>query len=99
MQFNPTIAPQVAKPIPPVTPAAQLALSPAVQAAQQTTQTVRTQTVQAPQAAGKSEQSRDTRSGTQNGQSLDTRAAAVTARVNGRGYGLHQRGSLLDVSV
>lgn len=99
MQLNPAIAPQVAKPLLPITPAVQFALSPAVQAAQQTTTTVRTQTVQAPQATGKSDQTRDARSGTEGKQTMDTQAAAVIARTNGQGYGLKQRGSLLDVSV
>ncbi len=90
---------QAAKPLVPTSSAVQLALSPAVQAAQHTTQTVRTQTVSAPQAAGKSEQPRDTRSGTQGGQSLDHNAAALAADVNGHGYRSAPRGSLLDVSV
>ncbi|MCW2237016.1 hypothetical protein [Azospirillum canadense] len=99
MQLNPVIAPPVAKPQPPITPAAQMAMSPAVQAAQQTTATVRTQTLQAPQAVGKAENPRDTRNATQTGQALDTQAAAANARTNGQGYGARTRGSLLDVSV
>ena len=99
MQLNPAILPQVAKPQPPITPAMQMALSPAVQAAQQTTTTVRTQTVQAPQAVGKTDHVRDVRNATQSGQALDTQANAVQARTNGRGYGNGSRGSLLDVSV
>ncbi|MBP2231584.1 hypothetical protein [Azospirillum agricola] len=101
MQFNPTIpALPTLKPPSAITPTVQMALSPAVQAAQQTTPTVRTQTVSAPQATGKAEQTRDTRSSTQGGQSLDTNAGALAAQVNGRGYGgAMPRGSLLDVSV
>ena len=99
MQLNPLNLPQMAKPQAPITPAMQMALSPAVQAAQQTTPTVRTQTVQATQAAGKIDPTRDTRSATQSGQAVDPQAAAVQARTNGTGYGRKQRGSLLDVSV
>lgn len=90
---------QAAKQTAPITPAVQLALSPAIQAAQHTTQTVRTQTVAAPQAVGKAEQPRDTKSSTQSGQSFDTNAAALAADVNGQGYRSAPRGSLLDVSV
>lgn len=100
MQINaPTPSLQAIKPQPPITPAAQLALSPAVQAAQQTAPVVRTQTAAAPQAAGKSEQARDTRSGTQSGSSQDSNAAALAAQVNGQGYRTGQRGSLLNLSV
>ena len=99
MQVNPVIAPPLAKPLPPITPAVQMAMSPAVQAAQQTTATVRTQTLQAPQAVGKVESPRDTRNATQTGQALDTQAAASQARTNGQGYDARTRGSLLDVSV
>lgn len=99
MQLNPAILPQVAKPQPPITPAMQMAMSPAVQAAQQTTTTVRTQTIQAPQAVGKTEQPRETKSATHSGQAVDTQAAAVQARTNARGYGNGSRGSLLDVTV
>ncbi len=99
MQLNPSILPQVAKPQPPITPAVQMALSPAVQAAQQTTATVRTQTLQAPQAVGKTDHIRDTRNATQSGQAVDTLAAATQARTNGQGYGAPHRGTLLDVSV
>ncbi len=100
MQINaPTASLQAIKPQPPITPAAQLALSPAVQAAQQTAPAVRTQTAAAPQAAGKSEQTRDAQTGTKNGQSLDSNAAALAAQVNGQGYRTAQRGSLLNLSV
>ena len=100
MQLNlATPSLQAYKPPPPITPAAQLALSPAVQAAQQTAPSVRTQTATAAQAVGKSEQPRDARSGTQNGQTLDTSAGALAARVNAQGYRGSARGSLVDVSV
>ncbi len=99
MQLNPAILPQVAKPQPPITPAMQLALSPAVQAAQQTTATVKTQTIHAPQAVGKADPTRDVRNATQSGQAMDTQANAVQARTNGRGYGMGHRGSMLDVTV
>ncbi len=99
MQLNPVTAPQLAKPQPLITPAVQMAMSPAVQAAQQTTTTVRTQTAQAPQAVGKADSPRDTRNATQSGQSLDTQAGASDAQTNRRGYGLPHRGSLLDVTV
>lgn len=98
MQFNPAIPSyQTLKPTPQLTPAAQIAMSPAVQAAQQVAPPVRTQTVAAPPAVGKSDQSRDTRSATQNNQAVDTTAGALAAGVNAQGY--RQRGSLLDVSV
>lgn len=99
MQLNPLNLPPMAKPQPPITPAMQMAMSPAVQAAQQTTPTVRTQTVQATQAVGKLDQTRETRNATQSGQAVDTQAAAVQAQTNGTGYGRKQRGSLLDVTV
>ncbi|CAO3414931.1 hypothetical protein [Azospirillum doebereinerae] len=100
MQFNPAIPSlPTLKPPSAITPAVQMALSPAVQAAQQTTPTVRTQTVSAPQATGKAEQPRATQSSTQNGQTLDTSAAVLSAQVNGQGYRAMPRGSLLDVSV
>jgi len=95
MDLTPAVAPFVAKPQQPMTPSAQAALSPAMAAAQQTVHVTRTQTIQAPQAAGKMEQSRDTRTGTETGQSVDPGAGAVNARANH-----HQpRGSLLDVHV
>ncbi|WP_042444161.1 hypothetical protein [Azospirillum sp. B510] len=98
MQINPAIPSyQTPKPTPQLTPAAQIAMSPAVQAAQQSAPTVRTQTVNAPQAAGKSDQTRDARPGTEGGKSADTTAGALAARVNAQGY--RQRGSMLDVSV
>ncbi|WP_372399464.1 hypothetical protein ABMY26_28030 [Azospirillum sp. HJ39] len=98
MQLNPAIPSyQTTKPTPLLTPAAQIAMSPAVQAAQQTAPAVRTQTVSAPQAAGKADQTRETRSATQGNQAVDTNAAALSAQVNGQGY--RPRGSLLDVSV
>lgn len=98
MQFNPAIPSyQTLKPTPQLTPAAQIAMSPAVQAAQQMAPPVRTQTMAAPPAIGKSDQSRDTRSGTEGSQAVDTNAGALAARVNAQGY--RQRGSLLDVSV
>jgi hypothetical protein len=98
MQFNPAIPSyQTLKPTPQLTPAAQVAMSPAVQAAQQTAPAVRTQTVAAPQAAGKSDQTRDARTSTQGNQSVDTTAGALGARVNAQGY--QQRGSLLNLSV
>ena len=51
MQINPAIPSyQTQKPTPQLTPAMQMAMSPAVQAAQQTAPAVRTQTVVAPQA-------------------------------------------------
>jgi len=98
MQVNPAIPSyQTLKPTPQLTPAAQVAMSPAVQAAQQTAPAVRTQTVAAPQAAGKSDQTRDARTATQGNQAVDTNAGTLTARVNGQGY--QQRGSLLNLSV
>ncbi len=98
MQFNPAIPSyQTLKPTPQMTPAAQIAMSPAVQAAQQVAPPVRTQTVAAPQAAGKSDQTREARTATQGNQAVDTNAGALAARVNAQGY--RQRGSLLDVSV
>ncbi|KAA0594716.1 hypothetical protein J2848_004666 [Azospirillum lipoferum] len=98
MQFNPAIPSyQTLKPTPQLTPAAQVAMSPAVQAAQQTAPAVRTQTAVAPQAAGKSDQTRDARTATQGNQSVDTTAGALGARVNAQGY--QQRGSLLNLSV
>lgn len=99
MQFNPVISPIQAKPQPPMTPAAQVAATPAVAAAQQTVPQVRTQTAQAPQASGKSDHSQNTRSGTDTGQSRDTLANAVQARTNGTGYRAQGRGTLLDVLV
>jgi hypothetical protein len=99
MQLNPALLQPLQKPQTPLTPTAQMALSPVVQAAQQTTSTIRTQTIQAPQAAGKTDQPRDVRSGVESGQAVDTRAGAVSARTNGRGYANGTRGSLLDVSV
>ncbi|PWC34330.1 hypothetical protein [Azospirillum sp. TSO35-2] len=100
MQINPAIPSyQTLKPTPQLTPAAQIAMSPAVQAAQQTAPSVRTQTAAAPQATGKSEQTRDARSGTQGGQTVDTTAAALGARVNAQGYRGSARGSLLDLSA
>lgn len=99
MQINPVISPIVAKPQPPMNTAAQMAVTPAVVAAQQTVQQVRTQTAQAPQATGKSDQSRDTKSGTDTGQSRDTMSNAIQARTNGAGYGTRQRGARLDVTV
>lgn len=100
MQVNPSIPslPTLKTPAM-ITPAVQMALSPAVQAAQQTTPTVRTQTIAAPQATGKAEQPRATQSSTQNGAAMDTNAGALAAQVNGRGYGAMSRGSLLDLSV
>ncbi|HYG86205.1 MAG TPA: hypothetical protein VD978_08095 [Azospirillum sp.] len=96
MDLTSAIAPFVAKPQQPITPSVQAALSPAVMAAQQTTTVVRTQTAQAPQAAGKSEGTRDTKTGTDTSQALDTGARVTQARTNGA----HQpRGSLLDVRV
>ncbi|PWC52334.1 MULTISPECIES: hypothetical protein [unclassified Azospirillum] len=97
MDLTPAVAPFVAKPQQPITPAAQAALSPAMAAAQQTVHVVRTQTIQAPQATGKTEGSRDTRTGTETGQSVDPGAGAVTARANGAHH--QPRGSLLDVHV
>lgn len=98
MQINPAIPSyQTQKPTPQLTPAMQMAMSPAVQAAQQTAPAVRTQTVVAPQATGKADQTRETRTATQGNQSVDTIANALTAQVNGQGY--RKRGSLLDVSV
>lgn len=79
--------------------AAQVAVTPAVVAAQQTVPQVRTQTAAAPQASGKADQSRDTRTGTETGQSRDTMANAIQARTNGTGYRAQGRGSLLDVLV
>ncbi len=99
MQLNPLNMPPMAKPQSPITPAMQMAMSPAVQAAQQTTPTVRTQTVQATQAVGKMDPTRETRNATQSGQAIDAQTAAVQARTNGAGYGGKQRGTLLDVSV
>jgi hypothetical protein len=99
MQLNPALPPPVAKSQTPLTPAAQLAVSPATQAAQQTAVPVRTQTVQAAQATGKADQPRDVRSGTESAQAVDTRAGATRARTNGRGYAGGMRGSLLDVTV
>ncbi|PWC84935.1 hypothetical protein TSH100_16600 [Azospirillum sp. TSH100] len=99
MQVNPAIPSsyQTLKPTPQLTPAAQIAMSPAVQAAQQTAPAVRTQTAVAPQAAGKSDETRDGRTATQGKQSIDTTAGALGARVNAQGY--QQRGSLLNLSV
>lgn len=98
MQFNPAIPSyQTLKPTPQLTPAAQIAMSPAVQAAQQTAPPVRTQTATAPQAAGKSDQTREARTATQGNQAVDTNAGAIATRVNSQGY--RQRGSMLDVSV
>ncbi|MBP2301034.1 hypothetical protein [Azospirillum picis] len=98
MQINPAIPSyQTQKPTPQLTPAAQIAMSPAVQAAQQTAPTVRTQTVNAPQATGKGEQPREAKTATQGAQTVDTHASALSARVNAQGY--RPRGSLLDLSV
>lgn len=100
MQLNPYITPQALKNQPQVPPATQVALSPAVMAAQHTTHVQRTQTVHAPQATGKADGARDTRSGTDTGQALDTQARAIQARTNGaQPHGHLPRGSLLDVSV
>ncbi|WP_247886924.1 hypothetical protein [Azospirillum sp. SYSU D00513] len=99
MQLNTALTPPLPKPQAPLTPATQMALSPVVQAAQQTAPTIRTQTVQATQAVGKADQPRDVRSGVESGQAVDTRASALNARTNGRGYANGTRGSLLDVSV
>lgn len=99
MQFNLVISPIQAKPQPPMTSAAQVAVTPAVAAAQQTVPQVRTQTAQAPQATGKSDQSRDTKSGTDTGQSRDTMANAIQTRTNATGYRAQGRGTRLDVSV
>lgn len=82
-----------------MTSAAQVAVTPAVAAAQQTVHQVRTQTAQAPQATGKSDQSRDTKSGTDTGQSRDTMANAIQTRTNAAGYRAQGRGTRLDVSV
>ncbi|CAO3356669.1 hypothetical protein [Azospirillum palustre] len=98
MQVNPAIPSyQTLKPTPQLTPAAQVAMSPAVQAAQQTAPAVRTQTAAAPQAAGKSDQTRDARTATQGNQAVDTTAGTLAARVNAQGY--QPRGSLLNLSV
>ncbi len=82
-----------------MTSAAQVAVTPAVAAAQQTVPQVRTQTAQAPQATGKSDQPRDTKSGTDTGQSRDTMANAIQTRTNAGGYRAQGRGTRLDVSV
>ncbi len=96
MDLTPAVAPFVAKPQQPISPSVQAALSPALAAAQHTVPVTRTQTIQAPQATGKMEASRDTRSGTETGQSVDHEAGAVHARANGAS---RPRGSLLDISV
>ncbi len=97
MDLTPAVAPFVAKPQQPISQSAQAALSPAMAAAQATVSVTRTQTIQAPQATGKTEGSRETRSGTDTGHSVDTGANVAQARGNHGGH--PPRGSLLDVSV
>lgn len=86
---------QVQRPTPVTTQPVTAAVMP-VAASQQAMALTRTQTASAPAAVGRSDNSRDTRTGTQTGESVDTRAGAQTARANGAPT---RRGSTLDVSV
>lgn len=98
MQLNPFI--QATQPAKPITPAVQATLAPAVVAAQATTtQAVRTQTAQATAGVGRTDQPRDSQSGTNTAQSNDTRANASIARSNGGGYRTAHRGMQLNVTV
>lgn len=96
MDFSPIMPSlQAQRPIPAATQPVTAAVMP-VAAGQQAMALTRTQTASAPAAVGRSDNSRDTRNGTQTGEAVDTRAAAQSARANGAPP---RRGMTLDVSV